>query len=120
MRKVHLVTSTAEQLAAYKADIDAKYARGYVPAKTAAAQRRQRIEEDRKQPQWLLLDDNGNVDGWHTYSRDQGWDTEETVWKKFEPRKKDRERLQAQGWTVIRDDGRSRELKTALADPGGP
>ncbi|UHJ58778.1 hypothetical protein LT337_32255 (plasmid) [Mycolicibacterium fortuitum] len=111
------MTTTAEQLAAYKAQIDAKYARGYVPAKSAAAQRHQRIAEDRAQPGWLLLDPNGVVDGFHTYSRDLGWDTTENVWEKFEKRKRDRERLQSEGWTVIRDDGRVRNTTPTANEP---
>lgn len=111
------MTTTAEQLAAYKAEIDAKYARGFVPAKSAAAQRRQRIAEDRDQPDWLLLDPNGVVDGFHTFSRDLGWDTADHVWEKFEKRKRERERLQSEGWTVIRDDGRPRNTTPPANTP---
>lgn len=102
------MSTTAEQLAAYKAQVDARYARGYSarlsPAQERRAELRRRREEDRSQPDWLLYDANGKIDGFHVYSRDIGWDTEENVWRKFFPRKREREQLQAEGWTVVRDD----------------
>ena len=94
--------SVAEQLAAYKASVDARYARGYTPPKTKAQLRAEERAEDRKQPDWLLIRPDGVMDGWHVFERKR-WGTVEDVWKQFFPRKREREQYQRDGWVVRRD-----------------
>jgi len=113
--------SVAEQLAAYKAEVDARYAAGYAgPAKSAAQVKREERErqrrEDRLRPDWLLIDPTGKVDGWHVYHTGS-WDSVEAVWRGFFPKKKEREQHQADGW-VIRPDDPQRSGLSELARDG--
>lgn len=105
----------------YKALLDARY-RGESVALTAAEQKRidrrsrvERSDDDLEAPRWLLVRPDGQIDGCHVFSR--RWSDEASVWRGFFPRKRERDALIRDGWTVRRDDTEHSGFAAFLAQP---
>lgn len=101
----------------YRQSIDRRYAGESVAlnAQEAARIRRREVLTADTGPCWLLVDPDGTIDGCHSY-REGRWDSVESVWKRFEPKKKTRDALIAEGWTVRRDDAANTGRRQFTAD----
>lgn len=96
------MNETQRQLADYKAQVDAKYARiKDLTLEEATAGSRAEMMQRRRKDGWLLINPDGGIDG--VIVR---WSCDSAVeaFEQFYPKKRERLKASADGWHIEQDD----------------